>query len=252
MGTFDLTSDIHTDINKAWIWKANSPVLVIAGDINNDHTKVGPELEAIASRYKNVLLVLGNHDYYSTRRYGDTMDEATRYIIDTLPENCILLDPMTNQSVLIDGVRFVGCNGWYDLKECSYQRWQANMNDARLINWGKDEPKMLAEHSARWLEDGINKCSEKLVVITHVAPSAETIDTTRYGDTPLNWAYVNTNMTPLLEKYKERIIHWCYGHNHCPADFISKEGVHLVSEPRGYMENRDGHPPFNGPKTLTF
>lgn len=104
-----LLSDLHFEFQRwrrAWNLDAiNADVHVLAGDI-------GVGLEgiqwALASFSKPVIYILGNHEYYGQRPMTELLEKARQKTSGT---HVHLLE---NESVVIDGIRFLGCTLWTD------------------------------------------------------------------------------------------------------------------------------------------
>ena len=127
----DTHFDVHLGVSKALeynfetifepIFKnKSSDTLIIAGDIGefNDQNIIALQLVRDKIKYKNIILVLGNHDLFlpnvhSKKMYQDKyynrVNEFKELILDE--EGIHLLD---GSFITIDGVTIGGCMGWYD------------------------------------------------------------------------------------------------------------------------------------------
>jgi len=94
------------------------------------------------------------------------------------------------------------------------------------------DSRQLHQESLRWLDNTIQKYrGKKIVVVTHHAPSARSIDKKFVGN-PLNPAFASR-----LDQFIEQreIAHWIHGHIHHCSDYqIGKTRV--VANTRGYPE----------------
>ncbi len=105
-------SDIHleTHSHSLSILKEDVDVVCLCGDIGNKFQAI-PFIESILNKGIIVLYVLGNHEYYNINSKVRTIDEikngwkkrAERY------DNFYFLD---NNSVIIEGVKFIGSTFW--------------------------------------------------------------------------------------------------------------------------------------------
>ncbi|HEX7026258.1 MAG TPA: metallophosphoesterase, partial [Gammaproteobacteria bacterium] len=102
-----ILSDLHIEFHPFELPPTDADVVVLAGDINVGAAGVEWAIENI--RNKQVVYVLGNHEYY---RYA-------------FPDLCKLakerargthVHVLENDSVIIHGVRFLGCTLWTDFK----------------------------------------------------------------------------------------------------------------------------------------
>lgn len=124
-------------------------VLIIAGDIGHYNTQNIEVLKILQKKfYKYIICILGNHDYYLVNgeaRY--TFENNSFKRVKNLKKlinkekNIYCLD---GNIIEIDGIKFGGCNSWYD---DSYMKryfkqfdtnyinllWKQYINDSRLI-----------------------------------------------------------------------------------------------------------------------
>ncbi len=138
-----ILSDLHVDVNRRFPFELPTPhpahdVVIIAGDICQG---LAEGVRFIASQELNakpVIYVAGNHEFYGHDRHGELADgrsEAARH------PNIHLLE---RDSVVIDGVAFLGCTLWTDYKyagmreQARAMHWAARrISDHRLISAGK-------------------------------------------------------------------------------------------------------------------
>lgn len=104
-----LLSDLHFEFQK-WrsVWKLDTlepDVHVLAGDIGIGLDGIQWALHAFK---KPVIYVMGNHEFYGQRPMVELMARAREMTAGT---HVHLLE---NDSVVIDGVRFLGCTLWTD------------------------------------------------------------------------------------------------------------------------------------------
>lgn len=230
-------SDLHLDHGSAWPRPpADADVAVVAGDVCDDRW-----IEE-TSRHLPVIFVCGNHELYG-HAFPERM-VALRELCGTT-----LLD---NSEITIDGVRFVGCTLWTD-----YARWnvaamevaERGMADHRYIRWAGMErfhPKhalQLHRESEIYLRGALaDNCPPgvKTVVVTHHAPSMQSVHPRFYPAGPLNYAFAS-DLDYLVEGSWAEL--WVHGHVHDPFSYtIGKTRV--ICNPIGYP-----HEAGNGART---
>lgn len=201
-------------------------VLVLAGDIgyplNHDGktNKLFIEfLLRLKKRFAHVLMVAGNHEYYS----GDirTVDQALQEICKLA--GCVFLQ----RSIWIHpqtGVVFCGCTLWSKINEKTVYR----LNDIGRSYESYNQALNLHKKDVKWLEDIIFKSDyAPLVIITHHAPSSLCVDDVE----DINNSGYFTDLEYLMEE--PRVIAWIYGHTHTQCNF-EMNGVKIISNPVGY------------------
>ena len=269
--TIDILSDIHLDFyfkskklikdeevenlfSHIFTMKgASTPadMLIIAGDLGHDNQQNINVLKCIQKlfKYKYIICVLGNHDYYlvsslSKNYYKNKslnrVNEMRTLINDI--EGMYCLD---GNIVEIDGVRFGGCDSWYDgeyitknfdtahstwnTPRDSYyidQLWKNGLNDSNYIEdfyWHQaaiDEKKKL---------DKIYKDVD--VMITHVNPSLDPNHTFElYRESELTGFFTFNGEMYLREGSMK---YWIFGHTHNETEY-EVENVHCIANPMGY------------------
>lgn len=191
-------------------------------------------------RYEHVLYVPGNHEYYCGR-----YDKTVPTLKKTLDfDNLHILD---NDCVDINGVRFIGTTLWTSvgnmnpiytevLKRC--------MNDYRMIkyfdgtNYRKLQPYDTASMFARNVKfiDYASMGCDRVVVMSHHAPSHKSVHPKYHNDTAMNTGYYSDLDNFILDH--DRIMLWTHGHMHDCFDY-SIGHTRVVCNPKGYgHENR--------------
>ncbi|MDE2599066.1 MAG: metallophosphoesterase [Rhodocyclaceae bacterium] len=249
-------SDIHLEYGK---WQKNIDVNAIDADVSILAGDIGVGLQGLQwalSFERPVIYVMGNHEYYGPRPMTELWRKARAKVQGT---HVHLLE---NESVVIDGVRFLGCTLWTDF--CLFgserqtemmQRAHRDMNDynrisvttRRRVSWDAgygytrrmgdflSAHKVLTLHqeSRAFLEQALKSVPDhgewnKTVVVTHHAPSALSL-TYRQPGSLTDSAYASH-----LDALVEQANLWVHGHTHVSADYPIGAG-RVVSNPRGYM-----------------
>lgn len=239
-----ILSDLHVDVNRRFPLKLPTPhpphdAVIIAGDICQGVTEGVRFIVSEKLNARPVLYVAGNHEFYGHDRHGELADgraEAARHA------NIHLLE---RDSVVIDGVEFLGCTLWTDYnyagmrEQARAMHWAARrISDHRLIahgsgSWSPEQA--LEEHlaSRTWLSKQIGRgASHTQVVITHHAPSRSSVQP-RYRDDLLTAAFASD-----LDDLVAKATLWVHGHLHASADY-HLAGCRVVANPRGYVSIRE-------------
>lgn len=245
-----LYSDLHREFDGWEIpIKDNEEdyVLVLAGDIGvarKEGTYVDFLLDA-AARFKHVVYVPGNHEYY-----GDSFDRAWDKIKGWF-DGVDNLHFLNMDMVEVEDVRILGCTLWTDMddhSEVTMFTAGQRMNDYRAINrltetdtddgWayrGKLTPAhTIATHYAHkmWLDDQLYQAERdgvRTLVVTHHGPTLRSIGYDFIGD-ELNGAYV-TDLTQLIHDRNPTA--WVHGHVHDTKLYTEAQTL-VATNPKGY------------------
>ena len=271
-----LLSDLHLESNPHFTAQPlpGADLLVLAGDIGSyqqgsrlselDISDFGlarfsplPVTQGGAGWPTPVFFLPGNHEY-------DGLDFEATHV--RLRETCERLGMvwLERETVLFQGLRFIGCTLWADFDALSADAARAgditlgeqllarekafraaNFYLNKNHSFQNGEP-MLAEavreqglQSQAWLRQALAQPFDgTTVVITHFAPSLLSADP-RYGLSPGTAGFCNSidELLPLAQL-------WLHGHLHCPIDYV-KSGCRVVANPLGYARNgeQDGYKP---------
>jgi len=233
-------SDLHLEFAPLHPAPAPADVVVLAGDIHQ-----GVEGLEWARRVFGALPIVyvpGNHEYYGhdwERLPQELAAAATRLGIH-------LLDCGT---LILDGVRFLGCTLWTDFDLFGAARRGESMAacartlfDYRHIRSGPDiiDPEMTRQRHLReraWLEAALVQAPggawRSTVVVTHMVPSLLST-AQRYQDQLLSAGFV-THLDDLVRRADV----WIHGHTHDSYRY-RLGGCELVCNPRGYPRRRPG------------
>lgn len=248
-----LLSDLHLETQPGFVAEPapQADLLVLAGDIGSYQygSRLGdadfglPQFSPLP-QYGGwpvpVLYVPGNHEY-------DALDFDETHV--RLRRTCDRLGItwLERESLVIDGVRFVGTTLWSDFDALATEgslatRLKAREKAFRAANFylrttggtRHGEP-WLAEgvreqcHVCRdWLEAALKEPFEgSTVAVTHFAPSLRSMDP-RYGLTPGTAGFCNSHDDLLAHAQL-----WLHGHLHAPS-FYEHLGCRVIANPLGY------------------
>lgn len=251
-----LVSDLHLEFNhNPVVENAGADVLVLAGDIcmanglkpEDEFMPLPREakfLRECAQKFAHVVYVMGNHEHYK-----HTFNDTASVIRETVAglTNFHFLD---NESVMIDGVKFLGTTLWTDMNDgCPVTMdWlRRGMSDFHIVkyrdrdgNYFKFQPKTaFIEHNVSRsflrfeLED---KPKVPTVVVTHHAPSFQSVHEVYKTEHYMNGGYAS-DMEDFIHR-NDHIKLWCHGHMHNNFDYLVGD-TRVVCNPHGYPAERD-------------
>jgi len=217
-------SDVHTEFHKDWgdcfienLDASDVDVLVVAGDLGNlDQIKYN--LIAFCKKYKEVIYVPGNHDFYGTNFF-----EFRKYMSTIKCNNLHFLD---NKTTKINDVKFIGTTMWFRNSEYNniYKKY---MNDFREI---RDFEKCIYEENSKAIKFLNSEAEEGCVVITHHLPTGNSIHR-NYWNSPLNIFFM-CDMEELIVTKSPKV--WIHGHTHFSFDYYFLD-TRIVCNPFGYV-----------------
>lgn len=235
-----ILSDIHNEFSVLPQPETDADVVILAGDIDTQ----GRGIEWSKGFRQPVLYVAGNHEYY-----GGHLDTLQQQMKQQAEDSNVTF--MENRQVVIDSVRFLGCTLWTDFKlygdgasVMAKLDAQSAMNDYRVIRIGSEQRRLNPDDTESLFNQSLQFLKTQLalpfdgptVVITHHAPSFESISEQYKGDllTPAFASCLDDLMGP-------QVALWIHGHVHHSNDY-RLNGTRVVSNPRGYHSTRALNP----------
>jgi Icc-related predicted phosphoesterase len=224
-------------------------ILIIAGDLWTNHrylsTKISNDkswMEIIADRFKHVIFVLGNHDYWGSCLQKEPAN-VKEMIISLNLKNVTLLE---KDSIVIDEYKILGGTLWtsfnngdfsaistYEtcIKDCSKiasfdGRNYFSMNGRLLLPIFESTKKFIFENAVKDNDD------QKVIVVSHMAPSELSVHP-RYKnskDLMLNFSYHSELGNEIVDS---QIDFWIHGHVHDPFAY-EINNTKVCCNPRGY------------------
>lgn len=226
-----ILSDLHIEFGAFDPPDVQADVVVLTGDVHVGVAGVRWALDKLGGQ--RVIYVAGNHEFYRK----------------ALPEHIQTLKGLTagthihfleNEAVTIDGVVFVGCTLWSDFRLLGNQaaakaEAQTGMTDYRLIRVSPSYRMLLPADTERrhtesvaWLAEELKKHRvERVVIVTHHAPSAKSLS----GPPDLLSAAFASNLDELVQASGARL--WIHGHTHHNVDYVIGD-TRLLANQRGY------------------
>lgn len=239
--SFDLISDLHVETwdNFDWTGQATSPYCVVAGDVAQDRRRLVETLKQLGNCYQGVFFIDGNDEHRNNlENIGQSYYQLSRYV-DKF-KNVVF---MQDNVVIVNGVAFVACNGWYSF----------TMNPAidfdKTVSWFNNRygvPTSVASTiasmaltDAAYLRNSIRKLQmhqdvKAIVVITHTVPAPCLVDHDLELENHYRFNIIgNEHLQIALDEDSENKIKvWCFGHYHRGVDKVLKN-VRYVNNSRG-------------------
>jgi hypothetical protein len=182
-----ILSDLHLEFEPFTPPHVEVEAVILAGDVSTGRNGLKWALKTFPDR--PVIYVLGNHEFY-----GQKLQKLIKELQELADGTNIHL--LENGSCSIGDVVFLGATLWTDFAlngnpVVSEVVAQTSMNDYRRIRtlprYSRLKPsdtRRLHVESRRWLEDqAFAHKGRKVVVVTHHAPSRESIPPAFAGDT---------------------------------------------------------------------
>lgn len=199
------------------------------------------------AKYKDVIYVMGNHEHYHSQ-FHKTWHELHAEV----PDNVHVLE---QEHVIINDVLFMGATLWTDMNKgdpLTLHATKSMMSDYQAITfkdpvhnvYRKLDPKDTARVHRETMAWFKFMCEEhrdkKIVVVTHHAPTFQSVNEHYKHDTLMNGAYASDLSEFILNQ--ENILFWTHGHMHDPCDYMVGQ-CRVICNPRGYVgyETRVNH-----------
>lgn len=205
----DTHHDYHEKNNLLELTGDKTAVLVVAGDVNSKGRMVR-DLEEVADRWRAVIAVPGNHDWW-----GLAVHERHKFKSDLDNVHVLLED-----TVVIDDVTFIGTTLWHEINDWfEGDRWKRLINDGRKIrgaNWTRlygEDIHIMHKKCVRFIEKS-TEIKGKKVLITHHAMSDKSVAHNYRGASTNTFYY--TELEHLLEHFDFHI----HGHVHQEFDYF--------------------------------
>lgn len=213
-------------------------ILSLAGDIY-DRKRLMPWLRNLSTRFKAIVMVRGNHDYWN-----GSMDviEKTQlaYVAEHKLDNVHILN---NTFVVIDNIIYYGGTMWTDYnkqdpitklsydKMMDYKRIRTHNHMKRFnVNMGHSIHLQFKSGLHKLLNDP-QYAGLPIFVISHHAPCTLSISERYLYERVINGFYVSDLSDLILDN--PRIIQWHHGHLHNASDYMLG-GCRIICNPIGY------------------
>ena len=207
-------------------------ICILAGDIGNPYElNYDIFMNFISKNFKKTFVIPGNHEYYNKTKTIQETNEYMKYYFQQFNNISFL----NNNYEIYNNYCFIGTTLWSKITNPTYE-----INDVYQIpNFDYIQYNRLNMLSVDFLENTLQN-NENCIIITHHMPSSSLIDI-KYKTPqmlPYNqWFYCD--MDDLIERKKDKIKCWFYGHTHIPSNVIINE-IPFLCNPIGYpCENKN-------------
>lgn len=273
MNVLRVYSDLHQEFKTDHYFKITpcgnekEQVLAIVGDYFHHafHNRDGVDIfqkdfEDYSQRFKAVVLVLGNHDFYGKKsKLGKDYILRFSDFLSQFP-NVHLLTRHT-PSVEIDGQVFIGATLWTNflykpVESITHGFYTSKSNDFLNITYVHANGKGFSNFQPRhwlsefisdfnWIKSQVEKNKEKeVVILTHFAPSLQCVD---QDDKQGEYAeYYKSDLDKFILN-NPHIKTWLFGHIHFQNNLMIGN-THLFSNPVGYELKEDLYPQLSFPE----
>jgi len=159
----DFISDLNLDEDQEFDWtdKPTSLFCVIGGGISHSIKKIKTVLEHLSKHYRGVFYIDGAFEHEIISEYQETI-ENIKEICNNI-NNVVFLH---NHVVVLNGVAFVACNGWFR-NNPNIQ----NIDDVAIVSELKVEDVGYLTNTIRNLQS--HKETKKIVAITSSIPAED-------------------------------------------------------------------------------
>lgn len=247
-------SDLHIEHNTNYNFSIdpNAQILIVAGDIItcSPLERMIHFLNLISKYYEFIIIVPGNHEYYG-RFLNETFQQIEEEIENVIVLQCSSIIVQINDI----NVRILGCTLWTGILYPSAYY----MNDYNYIVYSNENSigntieklsidHVINEHAEHiiWLYDELNyilnQKEKNVIIVTHHAPSYQSLDSSR--DKGLYCAYATENLLENMYDYFEHkinnTIYWIHGHVHQTLDYNVGE-FNVLCNPLGYDGENQNH-----------
>lgn len=190
-----------------------------------------------AVKYKFVVVVLGNHEYYGSR-----IEDINKIVKEheglKIHKNLHILQ---RETVILDGIKFIGVTLWSDIPSNENNMMSKRINDYKCIKMGnkmispEDTTKIHLE-DVKWITSELAfNDSLDCVIITHFLPSKKSSHEKYKIYDEISKAFYTDLEYLLCDKIKL----WACGHTHTPTE-CKIGATMLITNPLGYKgENKE-------------
>lgn len=237
-------SDLHLEFDHNSRYMIRNPlivsgdILILAGDIVplHDHFLNHSFFGFIASQYKKVFWIPGNHEFY----HRDMAEFSSSYSIP-LRSNIHIVH---NVDLVYEGIRFVFSTLWSEISKPNEKLIENGVSDFECISNRDKKLKAagfnkLHAGSLEFLRQALETRSDKTVVVTHHLPSSMCNDPA-HKSSPINEAFC-VDLTGFIESSRANF--WIYGHSHFNQKPLYIGDTIVLTNQLGYVHH-DEHQTF--------
>jgi hypothetical protein len=247
---FQILSDLHLEVGQQYSnfhIPASAPYLILAGDIGklSDYQLYLDFLQRQCKTFRQVFLVLGNHEFYGVSR-----SEGLRLAASLEQESAVQgkLRVLNRTRVdVFDDVVILGCTLQSCILPSSRPIVECKVNDfKRIQQWTVDDHNAEHAEDVAWLQQQISAIKKddmenghsqrRILVVTHHAPIRQGASRMEDEDTPWSDAFGTTLLDVVKNKNSSLldVQWWVFGHTHYTTNIVQGT-VKLISNQRGYV-----------------
>lgn len=204
----DIISDLNLDTieNFDWTGKPTSLFCVIAGGLSDNIEVIDQALEHLSKIYRGVLYIDGISEHHEVL-FAPMMVLEIKKICEKY-SNVVYLH---NHVIVLNGVAFVGCNGWWKEDKSQYDLQQQEVLDIYRM-----EDIAYLTNTLRNLQ--VHKDAKRVVVVSGSVPSEELLykhvdDLTEKVDPLLS----------LIADTEKKVCAWIFGGSNITVDIAYNE-----------------------------
>ena len=221
-------SDFHSEFwfpkDSLFTHLTNADVLIVAGDfVTYGRKSCETTIEAACKKYKHVIVVNGNHCYYSSSPYW--VDHKVNKLKEKYPN----FHHLNKETIIIEGVTFAGATTWFPDTPDAWLL-KDSMNDFTQI---KDFVPWVFEENEKCIEFWNNVQAD--VWVTHHNPSYLGVSE-KFKFNRLNCYYIEPRLGKAIEYSQPK---YCIqGHSHISVNYQIGE-TKVISNPYGYESSNN-------------
>lgn len=234
----DLHFEFHKDSGRSFVQSLPSDgvdVCILAGDITSGLLMVR-SMDLFCKKYRHVIYVLGNHDYFSHPR------EEIHGWAKIAVRNHSNLYWLDKSAVEIEGQRFIGAPMWFKDDPVGHF-YKRDMADFEFI---PNFTKWIYKENAKTLKYLKANVTADDVVVTHHLPSLKSISP-RFTNSPLNYFFVCPEAEEVIHVKQPKL--WVHGHTHDSRDYTIGT-TRVICNPFGYARKEE-NPDFDFNRIVT-
>lgn len=230
-----LISDVHLEHHKPLdiinSQEYDDSILIIAGDLNAGMNRIIQSITLLCKKYKHVVYIPGNHEYYTY-----SIAQINHALAELSIKNITTVDTNGYIDSVVFGKRIVGCVGWGALNRNEYAIQSGVKDFQRIINADNSDYVTVAElkqqhdNDMNFLRSALQTPCD--IVVTHHVPFNFLVRP-EFQNSVLQPAYV-MECDEMFHDYSVQYPeYWLFGHTHDKI-VVDRGDVKFRCNPMGY------------------